>query len=457
MAAELEHYRIGGFDWRALRGFRPAVEALCRALDDPGALAGSVCVKASAARSVWRANLAGRAVYVKRYRVRGWRERLKYRLVPPRAEAEWRAARSLATAGIEAAQPLAVGVARQGPWLIDAFFVAAEVPGVPHAELLAALRGRAGGVEPLLRATVELHDRLRGAGFFHPDLHGGNMLARLDGALPRIALVDLHSIRLRRRIGRRALARMRAKLAHWLWQVLREAEFARALDLLAPGRAAQLRRRVGRLERIRLRSRSRRCVTPSTRFARERVNGWKIWRRRDVPSDALLALAAPPEGEGCRVARLPVGGAVRDVSVRRRPRRGWLRVWKDCHALGVRGIPTWQAYACMHRRRLGLLRDALLVLEHVSGAIRLDRDDPALRDAALQRAVLDAAERLHRAGLGARARDLFAVREGSGWRVLHSTRAGAIPDRPLAAQRARRECDALRALTAPDQSEAAAR
>jgi len=89
-------------------------------------------------------------------------------------------------------------------------------------------------------------------------------------------------------------------------------------------------------------------------------------------------------------------------------------------------------------------------LEHVSGAIRLDRDDPILRDAVLQRAVLDTAERLHRAGLGARARDLFAVREGSSWRVLHRAFAGAIPDRPLAAQRARRECDALRALTAPD-------
>ena len=457
VAAELEHYRIGGFDWRALRGFRPGVEALCRALDDPGGLDGFVCVKASAVRSVWRATLAGRAVYVKRYRVRGWQERLKYRFVPPRAEAEWRAARSLAAAGIEAAQPLAVGVARRGPWLTDAFFVGAEVPGAPHAELLAALREREGGVECLLRATVDLHDRLRAAGFFHPDLHGGNMLARLDGAVPRIALVDLHSIRVRRRVGPLARARMRGKLAHSLRHALQDAEFQRALDLLAPGGAAQLRRRVDRLERIRLRSRSRRCVVPSTRFARERVNGWKIWRRRDVPSDALLALAAPPEGEGCRVARLPVGDAVRDVSVRRRSRRGWLRVWKDCHALGVRGIPTWQAYACMHRRRLGLLRDALLVLEHVSDAIRLDGDDPALRDTALQRAALDTAERLHRAGLGARARDLFAVRQGSGWRVLHRASAGAIPDRPLAAERARRECDALRALTAPDQTEAAPR
>jgi hypothetical protein len=457
VAAELEHYRIGGFDWKALRGFRTAVAALCRALDDPGRLDGSVRVKASAARSVWRTILAGRIVYVKRYSVRGWRERLKYRVVAPRAEAEWRAARALAEADIEAAQPLAMGVARRGGRLTDAFFVAAEAPGVPYSELLAALRDRAGGVESLLRATVELHDRLRAAGIFHPDLHGGNMLARLDDGVPRIGLVDLHSIRLRRRIGRRSRARMRAKLAHSLWRVLREEEFERALHLLAPGDAAQLRRQVSRLERIRLRSRSRRCVLTSTRFARERAGGWRIWRRREIPRDALLALAAQPEGEGCRVARLCLGEDARDVSVWRRARRGWLPVWKGCHALSVRGIPAWQAYACMQRRRLGLLREAMLVVEHVPDAIRLDRGDPVLRDAALQRAVLDVAERLHRAGLGARARDLFAVREGSGWRVLHRTFHGAIPDRPLVAKRAGRECDALRALTAPDQSEAAPR
>jgi hypothetical protein len=457
VAAELEHYRIGGFDWRALRGFRPAVEALCGALEDPGRLEDSALVKASAARSVWRATLGGRAVYVKRYRVRGWPERLKYRFAPPRAEAEWRAARSLAAAGIEAAQPLAVGVARRGGWLVDAFFVAAEVPGVPHTELLVALREGGGGVDALLRATVDLYDRLCAAGFFHPDLHGGNMLARLEDAVPRIALVDLHSIRPRRRIGRRMRARMRAKLAHSLWRVLQDGEFARAVDLLAPRDAAQLRRQVDRLERIRLRSRSRRCVLPSTRFARERANGWKIWRRREVPRDALLALAAMPEREECRSARLDVGEGEREVTVRRRARCGWLPIWKGCHALGVRGIPTWQAYACLQRRRLGLLRDALLVLEHIPDAVRLDGDDPSLRDAALQRAALDTAERLHRVGLPARARDLFAVREGAGWRVLHRAFAGSIPDRPLAADRARRERDALRAQLAPDQSEIAQR
>ncbi|HEY5657287.1 MAG TPA: lipopolysaccharide kinase InaA family protein [Myxococcota bacterium] len=457
VAVEVERYRAAGFDWKVRRGFRPGVDALCRALDDPGRLEGGVCVKANAARSVWRVALAGRTVYVKRYHVRGWRERLKYRIVPPRAEAEWRAAVGLGEAGIEAVEPLAVGLAHRDGWLTDAFFVAAEAPGVPYSEFLAALRGDAEAVEALLRATVALHERLRAAGVFHPDLHGGNMLGRLEGGEPRIALVDLHSIHRRRRVGRRARRRMRAKLAHSLWRTLREDEFEYALRLLAPADAVRLRLQVERLERARLRSRSRRCMLHSSGFTHERAGDWKIWRRREVAADALLALVARAPGDGNHTARLATGDALRDVSVWRSTRRDWLPVWKGCHALGVRGIPTWHAYACMRRRRFGLLREAILVVEREPGAVWFNFAVPVVREAALQRAALDTAERLHRVGLAARPDELFAVREESGWRVLRRAFRGAIPDRPVRAGRARRERERLRALTAPDQSATAER
>jgi len=454
VAMDLEHFRAAGLDWKVRRGARAIVEALCGALDDPGRIEGSAQIKASIARSVWRMNLDGRTVYVKRYRVRGWSERLKYRIVPPRAEAEWRAAIALAKAGIEAANPLAVGVARRGPWLHDAFFVADEAPGVPYAELLAALRAESGDVTSLLGATVDLHDRLRDAGFDHPDLHGGNMLARLDGGTPRIVLVDLHSIRLPRRFPRRSGSRMCAKLAHALWRLLSDDEFEFALERLALDDAPALRQRVARLERIRLRSRSRRCVLTSTRFARERAGGWAIWRRREVERDALLSLLSRSGGAALAVERLDVGGKTRDVSVWRRIGRSWLPQWKSLHALSVREIPTWQAYACARRRRFGLLRESVLVVEHLPDAIPLDRADPARDAPALQRAALETAARLHRSGLGARPEDLFALREGSGWRVLRAAVRGAIPDRPVADACASRERDALVALTSSRQSTA---
>jgi hypothetical protein len=439
VAVETEHFRAAGFDWKARCGARPVVGALCRALDDPGRLEGSVCVKDSAARSVWRVCLDGQTVYVKRYRVRGWAERLKYALLAPRAEAEWRAAVALNEREIEAAQPLAVGVARRGPWLVDAFFIAAEAPGVPYATLLHSLRARDGDATPLLRATVDLYERLCAAGIDHPDLHGGNMLARLEDETPRIALVDLHSIRLPRRFAPRPCARMRAKLAHSLWRLLSDAEFEFVLKGLAPSDARALRRRVERLERIRLRSRSRRCVLPSTRFARERAGGWTIWRRREVERAALLELVARSGAAPRRVEHLAIGTQTREVCVGRRARPSWLSLWKGLHALSVREIPTWRAYACMQRRRFGLLREAVLVVEHLPDAIALDHADCAWIDPALRRAALETAVRLHRSGLGARAEDLFAVRADSGWRVLRSAVLGPIPDHPIDPARAARE------------------
>jgi len=453
----LEQYRAGDLVWTARPGMRASVEALCAALDDPGQIPGSVLIKASQARRVWRMKLDGRSVYVKRYRVRGLRERLKYRVAVPRAEAEWRAALALARAGIEAAEPLAVGVAHRGGWLRDAFFVAGEAPGEPFATLLDVLRGRGAGVAPLLRATAALHERLRGAGILHPDLHGGNMLVRMQDGEPRIALVDLHSIRFPRLSPHRVRARMRAKLAHSLWRLLQNDEYEVALALLAPVDRPRLRRQVERIERVRLRSRSRRCVLPSTRFAREREAGWRIWRRREIAREGLLDAVLSAAAASRDVVSLPVAGTPRVLALWRRTGRSWLPEWRGFHALSVREIPTFTAYACLQRQRFSRRREALLVIEHLPDAVRLDALAAEQRSAELAELALEVAGRLHRVGLSARAEGLFARRDAAGWRVLCDAPRGRVPDRPLAATRAARERRALHACTAPLQSARAER
>jgi hypothetical protein len=180
-------------------------------------------------------------------------------------------------------------------------------------------------------------------------------------------------------------------------------------------------------------------VLPSTRFARERAGGWTIWRRREVERAALLELVARSGAAPRRVEHLAIGTQTREVCVGRRARPSWLSLWKGLHALSVREIPTWRAYACMQRRRFGLLREAVLVVEHLPDAIALDHADCAWIDPALRRAALETAVRLHRSGLGARAEDLFAVRADSGWRVLRSAVLGPIPDHPIDPARAARE------------------
>ena len=102
-----ECFSRAGFEWRVSLSRRALVEALCADLDDLGRIAGARRVKRSLAREVWRLPLTSGAVYLKRFRVRGVFEQLKYRVRPPRAQAEWRAAAALAERGIAAAAPIA--------------------------------------------------------------------------------------------------------------------------------------------------------------------------------------------------------------------------------------------------------------------------------------------------------------------------------------------------------------
>ncbi len=445
-AEEPIRFRAAGLRWIAEPGFRAGVDELCRRLDDldadpPDAGPGRVRVKHSTVRTVWRMVLAGRTVFVKRYRVRDARERVKYLFAVPRARAEWRAARALAAAGIEAAAPLAMSVRRDGPWLADALFVAAQLPGVPYADALTALRREGRDATPLLFESVALCERLEAAGIFHPDLHGGNLLVRSEGGATRIGLVDLHAVRLR--LTRRRRAAMRAKLAHSLWRLHGDAELDALLRRIAPGSEARLRARIERLEGVRLRSRSRRCVRRSSAFTWERGDGWTIWRRREVPRDALLELSRCAE-TAC-VRELLVAGEKRGVWVERRPRGGLLGRWKGLHALRVREIPSPTAYACMQRTLFGRGREALLVTEHLPGARPLERVAREASSPELAAAAASTAARLHRVGLPARAADLLAVADGAGWRVLSRGLESRVPDRPLPDDLARRQCQRLRA------------
>jgi hypothetical protein len=441
---QTEAFSAGGLHWLARSGFRPGVETLCRAIPDPGAVPDAVRVKLSTTRGVWRMPLAGRMVYVKRQLLRGPFETLKYAVMPSRPEVEWRVAEALTRSGIPVAEPLAVGVARRGPMLRDAYFVCAEVPGVDWGAAATALRFEARSVMPLVRATVECLHRLEAERLAHGDLHLGNLIVRDGGENSGLVLIDLHAVGRARSECGAWRGRMRAKLAHSLWGVLHPEEFDEALTLLAPGSERRLRRRVRRLERTRLRSRSRRCTVSSSVFARERADGWRIWRRRELPLQALLDLvdrADAGAGEAVRVA-FPEGE--REVRVLRAG-ASWLPIWKGLHALQVRDIPAHATYACLERRSLGRLREAILVVEHVPGLVPLELA-AAAPGAELEQHVLHTVERAHRAGLAVAASDLYFAPERPGWRVLRGAIDRAPPDRPLPEPQARRELDALRAL-----------
>lgn len=354
---------------------------------------GARLVKRSIVRTVYRVALPGQAdLIVKVYHVHRWRRRLKALVVGPTPVREWRISRRLVATGMPVSHAVAVGVpTRHSPDLEGYLIVEAAGGARGFNETLAEL-GAGDSWEPGAEALVEKLARLvRGLheqGVSHRDLHCGNVLVRAEAPDPEcpFVVVDLHRMRLGRTPGPRQRASCIALLLRTcvLWRCERERLVERFLEVyLHDAGAAERRlltpvaivREAERQRRRRLRSRARRCLRNSSRFAVEETEGWRVYHRRDYPVAELLRLLderpAPAEretGKPIRVSRAtrPAGGAVVEVREFRESRLArvaprWL--WRP------RGLVE---YAAAHERTVRTGRGPLAVaaLVGVRGARR---------------------------------------------------------------------------------------
>ncbi|MFP4056896.1 MAG: lipopolysaccharide kinase InaA family protein [Candidatus Brocadiia bacterium] len=332
-------------------------------------------IKRTMVRSVYRVPLQpGRSLIVKVFRARSPWERFKERFLRSQAGAEWAASLRLRRMGLPASRAIALGrpAARrsdvQAYLIVDAapnavganaYFRALEQRDPPRAvERQAAFLGE------LARFVRRLHDR----GVRHRDLHAGNILVRGDAGPgeERFLLIDLQRLRVGRPPGHRyrakALARLLSTFARGRagWRPQRAA-FVRAYAEAPPALASRrlrpeaVERRMERLQAARLRSRARRCLKDSSRFAVEVADGMRLYHRRDYSLAEIRQLVDRPRGSrpmdpelpAVRTARLPGRPGTR-LEVRDfPPPRGWRRL------LGPRAPSrALRQYAAAHRHRL---------------------------------------------------------------------------------------------------------
>ena len=302
-----------GMRWRAAADFAEALPLLgLEKVRRPERLAEAELVRDRTVRTVARlphpAGADRPCLYVKRHKFSMLRRPLRSVLGRTKAAHEWRMARALLERGIPTCRLLAVAEPREGLLRREAFLISEEIPGaVELRDYLAAGSWRMQGPsvkQQLIEELAELVVRFLRAGFYHHDLHAGNVLIA-PGRAPgrRLFVVDLHSV-WRRRPTRRRVLRMLVMLAdstkacgvssgdrvRFLRAVLARWTGTDPARKQSVRNWAQEARSAWRKHHFRhMRSRTRRCTVESSEFTRDLAGRFRLWRRCGFSLDAALA------------------------------------------------------------------------------------------------------------------------------------------------------------------------
>lgn len=457
-AAEAEAtFEACGLSWRAEPASADVVrQEIADRIDALEAFPGARLLKRNMVRAVWRVPLAdGRAAIVKRFKVSGARDWVKYAVRDSRALTEWTIGRALHASGIPTPLPMAYAERRVRGVLRDAALVTREIADASHLNAFVGGRLR-GAPEALRRALFDdlarFVRRMHDAGFVHRDFHGGNLLVSGPPDAPRIHVIDLHTASRTSSPSERARWRDLVKLLHSMLTCSTPSERRRICEvyhacgapsatrlaaLVAEDRVTAVVEPVlERMERRRVQSRTDRSLVRSSKFEITDADGYRVHHLRTVDPRAALALLAPhaadvaarrpnvlKDGRRSALTRQTLGPHGRRVVVKeyrgaglidrakntlRTPRA--VAAWVAGNGLLVRGFDAAEPLALVLRGRGPTLRGAWLVMEDLGDGTRADlvalarwagEMDAALRGEkrSLVHAAADLFRRLHAAGV----------------------------------------------------------
>ncbi|MCJ7548005.1 MAG: hypothetical protein MUP30_14525 [Deltaproteobacteria bacterium] len=374
-------------------------------LDDPEAFlldnSPKKTLKESPVRTVAICSGPQGELLLKRYKIRGFKETLKYLVLASKARKEWQMAQQALAKGIPTPLPLAMAERRKGRFLQDAFLITQAIaPSVPLIELIPAA-----GHKELFFQAAPLLRQAHETGLFHRDLHAGNILVGMTEK--KLYLIDLHRSRFLRSVSRRRrrwnLAQFFYSLQTWLSPEAKKAFLQRydEEEDLFKGELEQGLREIAiqeaKLHRRHMKSRTKRCLKQSGGFSLAKEQGWQIWCRRGWKPQGLLKIvtrhraivAKGKEGlikSDRRTAITLFSYKETRLCVKEyrypgpwqpgkelfrgsKGRRGWLMG----NGLVVRGIGGVFPQALLEKRRRGLLKEAFLIMETPAGYVELDR------------------------------------------------------------------------------------
>ncbi len=267
----------------------------------------------------------------------------------------------------------------------------------------------------MARSVGEALAAMHSIGARHDDLHAGNILLEAQDEEPRAWIMDLHEVKLKKRLTWNSRLRNLATLYGGLRWNLSPREKQHALkgylsvltDWKPPFRSEfEARQSMGRaLEmmgrahfRHRSRDRIKKCTVDGKRFHRIRAGDYDGWLRAEYDTQGLVERLRNPnswiESQDCRVlkhtptttvVRAETGEGQPILFLKRYNRCDWwektknlfrhsraMKVWRAGYGLEVMGIPTPKVVAMIEKRRGPLLFESFILTEWTEGGVGLD-------------------------------------------------------------------------------------
>lgn len=202
----------GPHTWRVVNSHAACFDALgvdwFRLADCPSA----ILIKRNGQRDVWQVKTAGRSYFAKIYHPVGAPARMKLLFRGPIANQEWAVGLYAAAHGVSAVAPVAIAW-QQGRRMDGVSLLVTEAvdAALPLSDFWRTIRDDRHQANLLVDSLARLIARAHQCGFQHGDMHPGNILVRRVDQRCEAFFVDLHRVR----IGRRVTAGQAvANLAH---------------------------------------------------------------------------------------------------------------------------------------------------------------------------------------------------------------------------------------------------
>ncbi len=356
----------------------------------------------------------GQAFFIKKFRIKNWKECLKYLLLPSRAMKEWNVSLASRNKGVQIPAPVGVMEKRRWGFLEESLYISEAIDGAQS--LMDFFKERFGerdskgdeGKRRIVRLLGNTVRRIHETGLFHTDLHTGNFLITRSTE-ETLYLIDLHSARMRKALTRWHRLWNIAQLFYSLNLVLDQGDKETFLEAYGEGEGPfsslqiplmEIERVVEGKRRRHQRSRAKRCLMESTLFTSDRWKAHRLYRRRDVFKETLLEIIdSHREAVKTQPSRLLKNSAKTIVSVVEVGNKSGLRAcvkhyryptaWgkiKDCfrysrgkiswvaaNELLRRGISHLKPLAYIEKRRFGLLKESFFITESPRDYLEMDR------------------------------------------------------------------------------------